>query len=111
MIESMLRRSLGVSQTAKADVDVKPAPPVETGPPPSEPPPPPAFDLEAEAEEQGDAAAAAAAAAAAGKKDSWVDWKEVRHTIKDGVIDIAKAAIPDYDTDEPAEGAYVHNEL
>lgn len=28
----MLRRSLGVSQTAEAEVDVKPAPPIETGP-------------------------------------------------------------------------------
>ncbi|GAA5870032.1 hypothetical protein JCM3774_004341 [Rhodotorula dairenensis] len=103
MIESMLRRSLGVSQSAQADVDVKPAPPVETGPPPSEPPPPPAFDLEAEMAEQGDQAAE--------KKESWVDWKEVRHTLKDGIVDTVKAAIPDYDTDEPTEGAYIHQEL
>lgn len=108
MIESMLRRSLGVSQSAQADVDVKPAPPVETGPPPSEPPPPPAFDLEAELAAQGDEAGAAEAA---GKKDSWVDWKEVRHTLKDGIVDTVKAAIPDYDTDEPTEGAYIHQEL
>lgn len=31
-IEQILRRSLGVSQTAEAVVDVKPAPAVETGP-------------------------------------------------------------------------------
>ncbi|GAA5991318.1 hypothetical protein JCM10908_003254 [Rhodotorula pacifica] len=108
MIESMLRRSLGVSQSAQADVEVKPAPPIETGPPPSEPPPPPAFDLEAELAEQGDTAAAAEAA---GKKDSWVDWKEVRHNLKEGIVDTVKAAIPDYDTDEPTEGAYIHQEL
>ena len=38
-IESVLRRSLGVSESAKAKVNVKPAPPVEQGP--FQPPPPP----------------------------------------------------------------------
>lgn len=103
MIESMLRRSLGVSQGAEADVDVKPAPPIETGAPPSEPPPPPAFDAEAEAAEEG--------RDVEDKKDSWVDWKEVKSTLKDGIVDTVKAAIPDLDTDEPGEGAYVHEEL
>lgn len=31
-IEVILRRSLGVSQSAQAEIDVRPAPPVETGP-------------------------------------------------------------------------------
>jgi heat shock protein beta len=31
-VEAILRRSLGVSESAKAKVDVKPAPPVEQGP-------------------------------------------------------------------------------
>lgn len=31
-VELLLRRSLGVSETAKARVEVKPAPPIETGP-------------------------------------------------------------------------------
>lgn len=38
-VESVLRRSLGVSESAKAKVNVKPAPPVEQGP--FQPPPPP----------------------------------------------------------------------
>lgn len=45
-IESVLRRSLGVSESAKANVRIKPAPPVEQGPfvaPPPEAPRPDAM--------------------------------------------------------------------
>ncbi|GAA6008096.1 hypothetical protein JCM10207_007028 [Rhodosporidiobolus poonsookiae] len=108
-IETILRRSLGVSQSAEAEVEIKPAPPVETGPPPSEPPPPPpSFDEEAFAQTQAADEADETAKFGGGE---WVNWKDVKDTIKDGVVDTVKAVVPDLDTDEPMEAAYVHEEL
>ncbi|GAA5999944.1 heat shock protein Hsp90 family protein [Rhodotorula paludigena] len=107
-VESMLRRSLGVSQSVQAEVDVKPAPPVETGPPPSEAPPPPGEDddflareeaLEHEQEE--------AQREAEKQANKWVDWKDVKDSIRDGIVDTAKAVVPDYDTDQ----VVAHEEL
>ncbi|BGP44319.1 hypothetical protein JCM10450v2_000130 [Rhodotorula kratochvilovae] len=111
LVETMLRRSLGVSQSAEAEVEVKPAPPIETGPPPSEPPPPPSDDEDLLAElEHADASREPEPAEQPPKK--WVDWKEVRHSIRDGVVDTVKAVVPDLDTDVPVEPAYIpHEEL
>ncbi|BGP12223.1 hypothetical protein JCM10213_007481 [Rhodosporidiobolus nylandii] len=107
-IESMLRRSLGVSQTAKAEVDIKPAPPVETGPPPSEPPPPPpTYDEEMRAQEE---LVKKQEEEQAAKDAEWVNWADVRETIKDTVIDVAQAVVPDLDTDDATE-AISHEEL
>ncbi|KAJ8297226.1 ATP-dependent permease MDL1, mitochondrial [Rhodotorula toruloides] len=103
LVESMLRKSLGVSQTAQAEVDVKPAPPVETGPPPSEPPPPPSFDEdflakdEALRHEQEEAEEAFEKAS----EHKWVDWSSVKEKIGEGIKDTVKAAVPDLDTDVP----------
>ncbi|GAA5841717.1 hypothetical protein JCM11251_007063 [Rhodosporidiobolus azoricus] len=109
-IETILRRSLGVSQSAQAEVEVKPAPPVDTSPPPSEPPPPPpSFDEEAAAQEEAIRLADEAEKSKFG--GDWVDWKDVKGKLKDTVIDLAEAVVPDYDTDEPHEAAYVHEEL
>ncbi|GAA5981159.1 hypothetical protein JCM11641_003130 [Rhodosporidiobolus odoratus] len=109
-IESMLRRSLGVSQSAQAEVEVKPAPPIETGPPPSEPPPPPPrFDDEVRL--QNEAMEDPSKEKDAFGQADWVDWKSVKESVKDTVVDTAKALIPDFDTDEPQEAAYVHEEL
>ncbi|GAA5912171.1 hypothetical protein JCM6882_003074 [Rhodosporidiobolus microsporus] len=109
-IETILRRSLGVSQSAEAEVEVKPAPPIETGPPPSEPPPPPpSFDEEAAAQDEALREADEADKSSFG--GDWVDWKDVKGKLKDTVIDLAEAVVPDYDTDEPQEAAYIHEEL
>ncbi|GAA6041542.1 hypothetical protein JCM8097_004254 [Rhodosporidiobolus ruineniae] len=110
-IEHILRRSLGVSQSAQAEVEVKPAPPVETGPPPSEPPPPPPeFDEEAFAQNEALREPTEEEKDKVGGAD-WVDWKDLRGKIKDTVVDTVEAVIPDWDTDEPGEAAYVHEEL
>ncbi|GAA5860289.1 hypothetical protein JCM8547_003453 [Rhodosporidiobolus lusitaniae] len=98
-IETILRRALGVSQSAQAEVDVKPAPPVDTSPPPLEPPPPPPrFDEEAakqnEQLEKGEFDGE-------DKSAQWVDWAKVKDSIKDGVVDFAEAALPDFDTENP----------
>lgn len=99
LVETMLRRSLGVSQSAEAEVEVKPAPPVETGPPPSEPPPSPADD-EALLDEL-EMADASREPEPAEEKNQWVDWSKVRESVRDGVVDTVKAVVPDLDTDGP----------
>jgi heat shock protein beta len=107
----MLRKSLGVSQTAQADVDVKPAPPVETGPPPSEPPPPPSFDEDFLAQDQTlrHEQEEAEEAFAKGSEHKWVDWSSVKEKLGDGIKDTVKAVVPDLDTDVP--NAPAHEEL
>ncbi|BGO99072.1 ATP-dependent molecular chaperone HSC82 [Rhodotorula toruloides] len=111
LVESMLRKSLGVSQTAQAEVDVKPAPPVETGPPPSEPPPPPSFDEDFLAKDEAlrHEQEEAEEAFEKGSEHKWVDWSSVKEKIGEGIKDTVKAAVPDLDTDVP--NAPVHEEL
>ncbi|GAA5916857.1 hypothetical protein JCM5296_003325 [Sporobolomyces johnsonii] len=102
-IESMLRRALGVSQSAAAEIDIKPAPPVETGPVRSEapPPPPPSFGggEAGEGAEQPDV-------------ESWGDWSDIKKKLKDGaggVVDAIKKGVPDLSDEDGGE--YLHEEL
>ncbi|GAA5892011.1 hypothetical protein JCM8208_002969 [Rhodotorula glutinis] len=100
LIEVMLRRSLGVSQSAEAEVEVKPAPPVDTAPPPTEPPPSPADNEDLlDQLEMADASREPEPADAPSAK--WVDWSKVKDSVRDGVVDTVKAVVPDLDTDGP----------
>ena len=84
-IEQMLRRSLGVSQTAQAEVDVKPAPPVETGPVrPAAPSPEETFG---------------------GMGGDFPDWADIKDKVKDMAPDL------DIKTGDEAEDAIAHDEL
>ncbi|CEQ38629.1 SPOSA6832_00070 [Sporobolomyces salmonicolor] len=104
-IESMLRRSLGVSQSAAAEIDIKPAPPVETGPVRTEapPPPPPSFGGGEEGEGEG---------AEQPDVESWGEWSDIKKKLKDGagtVVDTIKKGVPDLSDEDGAE--YLHEEL
>jgi len=98
-IESLLRRSLGVSESAKAQVDVKPAPSVASGPPEAAAPPPqdePSFfDLNAEAEET--------------KGGNWADWKDIKDKIQTAGEAVGKV-LPDL-SDDAGHEEVLHEEL
>ena len=65
-VEALLRRSIGVSLSAKGSADVKPAPPTAMGP-------------LSESGVEGDNEAEGEGQEAAGMKDAeWLDWKTVK---------------------------------
>lgn len=74
MIETILRKSLGVSREARARVEVKPAPPTDNSP-------------VAEPEEDGQGGNGGFGAPEAGE---WADWSKVKDSIKGGVEEAAR---------------------
>ncbi|GAA6022164.1 hypothetical protein JCM11491_005112 [Sporobolomyces phaffii] len=103
-IEQLLRRSLGVSASAEAKVEVKPAPEVARGPPEEVAPPaadaPSFFDLNAAGEQE-----------APGGGASWADWKNIKDQIKSAGDKMAQV-VPDLSDDAGYEQvALSHDEL
>ncbi|GAA5882817.1 hypothetical protein JCM16303_002473 [Sporobolomyces ruberrimus] len=99
-IEALLRRSLGVSESAQAQVEVKPAPSVASGPPEAIAPPPsdqPSFFDMKEQEEQEEGGA------------SWADWKDIKDKIKTASDNIGKV-FPDL-SDDAGHEEVLHEEL
>lgn len=91
-IETILRRSLGVEQNAKAEVDLKPAPPIETGP------------VKPQEEDQAGMGAFGGAGGASGfNPDDFGDWAEMKKKLE------TEQGI-DFDT-PPSQFSAKHDEL
>ncbi|GAA5966766.1 hypothetical protein JCM3765_000942 [Sporobolomyces pararoseus] len=94
-IETILRRSLGVSESAQAKIDVKPAPSIATSPLEASDMPP-LFDQQEQQAEGGGAS-------------SWADWKDVKEKVKNVGEKVGKV-LPDL-SDDAGHEEVLHEEL